>query len=379
MKKNLGKIILIFFVLQTVVFAQQLVEYKVNASKLKAFVKEPIEIAFKVHQKDHSGVMFFFLEAKKSDDYRIELLTREFIDEKHHDSSGVFKYILFPLKAKKIHVNFDFTIKIASDKSVTHAYVTDHDESSGIDGKISHIKTEPIILSIKPLKHTVDLVGDFRLVSKIDTKEINQYENVNLHYKVFGNGFTNKFKILEKIEDVNLFTAISKQPSKLTKDGYTLNRDYTYSLSAKHSFVVPEIILKAYSPKQHRFYALKAPSYRIKVNKMDITKLLDKEESPQKEQIVNPQKIKQFLIYIFIFFSGYIVALLTQKSYIREKKIKFQDIKESKNSKELILILLNNYKNEDISNFINELEKVAYGDKGREFKDIKKSILKQFM
>jgi hypothetical protein len=379
MKKNLGKIVLLFFVLQTVVFAQQVMEYEVHASKTEAYVKEPIEITFKVHQKDHSGVMFFFLKAKKSDDYKIKLLTREFNDEKHHDSSGMFKYILFPLKAKKINVNFDFTIKISSDASVTHAYVTDHDESSGIEGKIYHIKIAPIILKIKPLAHGVDLVGDFRLVSKIDTKNIKQYENVNLHYRLFGNGFANKFKLLDKIEDVNLFSDIKKQAPKLTKDGYNLNRDYIYSLSAKHNFVIPTITLKAYSPKRNHFYTLTTPSYSIEVNKIDVTKLLDKEESPQNKQIINWQIIKQFLIYIFIFFSGYIVALLTQRNYKKKKKIKFEDIKESKNSKELILILLNNYKNEKIGNFITELEKVAYGKKGRVFKDIKKSILQEFM
>ena len=380
MKKNLGKIILLFLVMQTVAVAQQLVEYNVHASKTDAFVKEPIEITFKVRQKDHTNVMFFFVQAKKSPDYKITLLTRELDDEKHHNSSAIFKYILFPLKAKKISVLFDFTVKSSSDGSVAHAYVTDHDESSGIEGKMSHIKTKPLTLNIKPLAHSVDLVGDFKLRSTIDTKEINQYENVNLHYRLFGSGFVHKINLLDKIKNVNLFSDIQEEPLKLTKDGFILNRDYIYSLSAAHNFSIPQIVLQAYSPKRDHYYSLTTPSYKIKVNKMDITKILDKEESPETQEIINTEKVKQFLIYIFIFVSGYLVALLSQKRYKRDKEIKFQDIKESKNPKELIMILLNNYnKREDIHNFISELEEVAYGDKKEAFKDIKKSILKQFM
>ena len=379
MKKNLGKIVLLLLVVQTVVFAQQLVDYKIHASKTDAFVKEPIEITFKVHQKDHTNVMFFFVEAKKSSDYQIKLLTRELNDEKHHDSIAIFKYILFPLKAKKISVHFDFTVKSSSDGSVAHAYVTDHDESSGIEGKISYIKTTPLVLNIKPLAQSVDLVGDFKLRSTIDTKVINQYENVNLHYKLFGSGFIQKINLLNKIKDVNLFSDMQEEPLKLTKDGFILNRDYTYSLSAAHDFLIPHITLKAYSPKRNHYYSLIAPSYTVKVNKMDITKIIDKEESPKSKEIISIEKVKQFFIYLFIFFSGYVVALLSRKNYKRAKEIKFQDIKESKNSKELILVLLNNYnKREDIHNFITELEKVAYGDNKKAFKDIKKSILKQF-
>jgi len=379
MKKNLGKIVLLFLALQRVIFAQQLVDYKIHASKTNPFVKEPIEITFKVHQKDHTNVMFFFVEAQKSPDYQITLLTRELDDEKHHDSSAVFKYILFPLKAKKINVRFDFTLKSSSDGSVAHAYVTDHDESSGIEGKISHINTEPLVLDIKPLAHSVDLVGDFKLHSNIDTKEINQYENVNLHYRLFGNGFVHKINLLDKIKDVNLFSDMQEEPLKLTKDGFSLNRDYIYSLSATEDFSIPQITLKAYSPKRDHFYTLSAPAYSIKVNKMDITNIIDKEESPQTKKIISTQRVKQFFIYIFIFFSGYLVALLSQRSYKSAKEIKFQDIKKSKSPKELILVLLNNYsRREDIHNFIAELEKVAYGDKQGVFKDIKKSILKQF-
>jgi hypothetical protein len=379
MKKNLGNIVLLFFILQTVLFAQQLVDYKIHASKTNAFVKEPITITFKVHQKNHTNVMFFFVEPRKSDDYKIILLTKELHDTKHHDSTEIFKYILFPLKAKNINVNFDFTVKSSNDQSLRQAYVTDHDESSGIGGKIYHIKTDSLSLKIKPLAHAVDLIGDFRLVSTIDNKNIKQYENVNLHYKLFGNGFANKLKLLHKIKNVNLFSDTKEQALKLTKDGYTFNRDYIYSLSSEHSFVIPKVTLKVYSPKKNHYYTLTAPSYSIKVSKIDITKLLDKEESPKTKKIMNFQEVKQFFIYVFVFFTGYIVALLTHKKYKNNKKTKFQDIKESENPKELILILLNNYKSEDISNYISELENVAYGKGGRRFKAIKKSLLKQFM
>ena len=379
MKKNLGKIFFIFVLLHTTTYAKELASYELYTNKQNAFVKEPIEVTFTAKQKNHTNVMFFFLKPKTSDDYQIKLFTKEIHDKNHHDSSVVFKYILFPLKEKEINIDFDFTVKTASDKGVAHAFETDHDEGIGVEGDLFHIRIKPLVLKIKKLSHHVDLIGDFRLLEKIDSQEINQYENTNLHYTLYGTGYTNKIDFINNIDAVSLFSDTKELSNELIQDGYKISRDYTYSLSSKKDFTIPAVEIQAYSPKQNRFYTLKTSAYHIKVSKIDTTKLLDKEESPQTKHTIDTQTIKQFFIYMFIFSSGYLVALLTQNTYKNNKKIRFQDIRKSINPKELILILLNNYKNEDIHNFISDLEKVAYGDKERNFKDIKKSILKQFM
>jgi len=372
MKKNLGKIFLIFILLQTTIFAKELATYKLHANKQEAYEKEAIEVTFVAQQTDHTNVMFFFVKPKKSADYKIKLLSKENKDNGYHNSTAIFRYILFPLKPKTINIDFNFKVKTSSDNGVAQAYVADHDESKGIEGKFSLVKTVPLNIKIKKLPQDISLVGDFKLKS-------NQYENINLHYILSGSGYNNKINFLTQIKDVNIFHDKDNAINKLTKNGYKIDRDYIYSLSAKHNFTIPSLVLKAYSPKQNSFYTLKTPSYKIKINKIDVKTILDKEESPKNKESINLQTIKQFFIYIFIFLSGYIVAKLTNlKLYRKNKQIKFKDIKASSNAKELIIVLLNNYKDKNTYNFINELEKVAYSKGKRGFKNIKKSILKEF-
>ena len=378
MKKSLGKIFLLFILLQTVIYAQELAKYKLYANKTEVYTKEAVKLTFTAQQTDHSVVMFFFVEPKKSANYKIQLLTKSNKDNGYHNSSVIFQYILFPLKSENIDINFDFKVKISSDKGVAQAYIADHDESKGIEGKTTSIEVNPISIKVKALPKDIDLVGDFKLKSTVDKKEINQYDNINLHYILYGTGYDSKIKFLKQIKGVNIFQANDNAKTKLSKDGYTINRDYIYSLSAKNSFTIPAQTLKAYSPKQNRFYTLKTPSYNIKVKKIDISTILDKDESPSSKSLISTDTIKQFFIYIFLFLSGYLVAKLQSKRYKKEKDIRFKDIKDSSNAKELMMILLNNYKNEDTYNFISELEKVVYKKSNRSFKDIKKLILKKF-
>lgn len=379
MKKNLGKIFLLLILLNITLFAQQRAIYKLTSNKPDAYVKEPIEITFTAKQKEHNNMMFFFVHPKKSDDYTITLLGKETKEDSAHNSIATFTYVLFPIKSKKIDVAFDFYVKSSSARALAQAYIADHDEGKGIKGDITTIPVKPLTINIKALPHAVDLIGDFKLESTIDKKEINQYDNINLHYKLYGEGYLNDISFLKKIPDVEIFSDIQNIPSKLTKYGYKIDKDYTYALSATHSFIVPSIELKAFSPAKEKIYTLKTPGYIIQVNRIDPRTLLDKEESPKEESTLNFKTLKEFFIYIFIFASGYLVAKLTQnKRLVKKRKMKFQDIENANNAKELILTLLNNYKEREIEEFIKELEEIIYNKKDAKFEEIKKRVLREF-
>lgn len=380
MKKNLGKtVLLVLILLSSMLKAAPLATYELYANKKSAFVKEPIEVTFIAHQKDHDNFMFFFVKPKKSDDYKITLLEKKTKENAYHNNTATFTFILFPLKAKTINVDFDFYVKTSSDNAVARAYVADHDEGRGIDGDISHIPTKALSLKVSELSKRVALIGDFKLDSEIDKKEINQYENVNLHYRLYGSGYNDVSTILKDIKGTDIFSDIQNTPLKLTMNGYEIDRDYTYAISAKKDFIVPSVTLQAYSPSKKQFYTLHSDSYKIKVNKIDINTILDKEESPVKKELINFKTLKEIFIYIFIFLSGYLAATLTKKEFFTLKKEKkFQDIRNAKSAKELILVLLNRYKNRDIEKFVKELEEMMETKDSSKFHSIQKRILKEF-
>jgi len=378
MKKSLGKICVIFLLFTTALFAKEAAVYKLTADKMTAYVKEAVQITFYAEQKDNTDAMFFFLHPLKSDDYEIKLLTKELKDKGYHHSVALFKYVLFPLKAKTLKISFDFSVKTASDQAVTQAYVDDHDGGKGIAFKTATINVQPLSINVKNLEHHVDLVGDFELKSTIDKIEINQFEAVNIHYLLKGRGYANSIKLPEHLEGVTIFSEQNNIANKLSKNGYEISRDYTYAFSAKDDFTIAKVELNAYSPTKKSYYTLNIPEQNITVDKIDTSSLIDNESYPKNEPLITTTTIKTYFIYLMLFILGYLTAKLTALK-IKRKKSLFDDIKKSSKPKELIFILLNNYSEKQIDKFIDELEKIEYGKSDKSFSEVKSSILKEFM
>ena len=136
---------------------------------------------------------------------------------------------------------------------------------------------------------------------------------------------------------------------------------------------------QANSPKLKKYYTLKSPSYTIKVSGIDPSTLLDKKEFPA-DKTYNFESLKNIGIALLIFLAGFTTAKIGPSlTFKRTKKQKFQDIKESKTPKELILILLQNYKNRSVNKYINELELLEYKKSSKDFQQIKSDVLKNIM
>jgi len=379
MKKNLGNLLL-FLLLSSFLQANTLATYKLFAKKTDAYVKEPIEITFIARQKDHANNMFFLLEPKKNPDYEIKLL-KKITNNNKHDSLVTFSYVLFPLKAKKINLNFDFIIQTVSDQALAQSSIDDHDGSKAVQiDNSTKIHIKPLIINIKKIPQDVDFIGDFTLQSQCSSKKITQYDDANIIYTVQGVGYKNDTNnILNTLSNVNQFSDMHDEYSRLTKDGYRSKRIYTYALSAKENFTIPSLHLKAFSYKTHKIYMLEAPSYPIEVTKINPLTLLDKKDSPKTEDLFKTETFKQYSIYLLLFIFGFVSAKFSDMSLKREKKKKsFQDIKETTSQKELIMLLINKYQAYDIKDFVNELEKSEYQKSTQSFSSIKKELLEFF-
>ena len=378
MKKSLGKTVFLFLLIQASLVANELATYTLTTTKHSANIKEPIEITFTAKQKDHTDHMYFLLEPKESPDYEIHLL-KKFIDDKtYHASKTEFRYILFPLKSGKIKVNFNFTIQTASDRAVAQSFVEDHDDNVAIQMSNKKIALKPLTLIVKELTQTVDLIGDFTLKSQINKTNTTSYDDISLIYTLQGKGYPPKdIALLNKIDNVTLFTEEENVYNKLTIDGYAIQRKYIYALSSKNNFSIPAIQLQAYSPTKHKFYTLKTPKHNITVTAIDTKTLLDTKEAPVSKELINIAQIKQLFIYVLIFISGFVSAKLGESHLFRKKKEKrLHDIQQASSPKELILLLINKYANKDISRYIKDLEALEYHkNPSLSFNDIKKIIL----
>lgn len=381
MKKNLGKILL-FLIFPLVMSANtDLATYSLTSNKKDLYKKEAVEITFKAEQKDHTDEMFFFLEPRKSDNYRIELLDKNTKKIAYHNQITTFKYLLFPLKEGNIDVKFDFIIKVASDDAVAQIYTGGRNNVKWMDTTDTKVDVKPLRLHVKPLQEDVDLVGDFTITSKIQSTEINRYGSANIKYYLSGVGYNEKeFNPLKSIDGVTIFSEINDNYLNNTKDGYQMKREYAYALVSDKDFKIPAIKIKVYSPKQNRYYTLSTKEYDIKVSSIDPATLVDSKEYPL-EKSYDFTTLKNIFIAIAIFMAGFISAKLSSNISFKRagEKQKFKDIKETKTPKELILLLLQNYQNHEIQDYINELELLEYKKSDKSFKEIKAEILKKFM
>jgi len=362
MKKSLGKILLILIIFTLPLFANELATYTLRSNKSDVYIKEAVEITFVAKQQDHTNVMFFFLKPKPSADYEIKLLNKKTTELSYHNFTTTFKYILFPLKAKELHVDFDFTIKEASDEAVAQVYTGSRDNVKWIETVDTKVPLQTLQIRVKPFQKHVDLVGDFTLNTKINKKEINQYESLNLLYVLKGKGYKDdKFTLLKNIKGVSIFSEVHDAYAKLSADGYSIKRDFTYALSAKTSFTIPAITLQAYSPTKQQYYTLKTQAYKIKVDKIATSTLLDDEESPSTEPLISAQTIKQFFIYLVVFITGYMTAIYAPQRHIPKSEPKeYEDIEKARTAKELLNILTHNYDTKDIEQEIKLLEVITY-------------------
>jgi len=380
MKKNLGKIGLMLFLIQTLLLADQLATYTLSANKYEAMVKEPIIITFEVQQKDTTDNMFFLMVPLNSPDYEIKLLKSINDDTKEHHAKVSITYLLFPLKEKKIGIKFNFTIQTASDQALAQSYVDDHDGGKAIQ-KVNHsIELKPLTIDVRKSPSNIDLYGDFTLQAQIDRHSVAPYEDVNILYTLQGEGYTNqRVSLLNMRPSVTLFKDIHNEYTTLTKNGYKTKRIYTYALSSTENFEVPALHLQAYSFTKQKIYNLDAPSFKIHVKAIDPKTLLDKKDAPFTARFFSAERLKIYFIYTMIFIFGFLSAKLLNMNFKQSrKKDSFTDIKESKNPQQLILILLNHYNTKDSIIFIEELEKIAYKQSSQNFSELKKEILKVF-
>ena len=378
MKKSLGSL-LIWLVLATLLQAGQLASYKLTAKKTHLYQKEGVEISLVAKQLDHTDNMFFLLHPKKSDAYEIVLLHKTIDDKKYHDTTTTFTYLLFPLHSGEIEVDFDFIVQTASDRAVAHSFVDDHDDSIAIQMTNTPMPVKPLKLTVEPIDEDVVLVGDFTLSEKIDRTSMNQYESINLIYTLQGKGYDEKqLKLLEELQGVTIFSDTNTLLNKATPMGYDIQREYIYALSAKESFTIPAISLKAFSPTTKQYYTLTTPSHAIKVEHIDTAKLLDEEESPLSKHLIDFAKFKEYGIYLLLFLMGYITAKI-QKPQIKrkEKSAQYLAIQAADTPKKLLMTLINQHLESRFDDAMQLLEEMVYNETPHNFQKIKKSILKK--
>jgi len=377
MKHTLGKIIVLLCLgcFISSLHATNLATYKLSSSNNKPYLKEAIKLSFVAQQKDHSHVMYFFLTPKESKDYKITLLNKAEEDDKYHDKQTTYTYLLFPLKTGTVHVDFDYTIKIASDDAVAEVFKGSRDNVKWIVTKDTKVAIKPLTLEIQKLKTEVALVGDFTLSSTLKSNKIEAYESANITYNVQGNGYDDmNLSFVDTIPNVKIFSDVIKHKNKASSKGFKIQREFNYAFVSDTNFTIPSKKIKCFSPSSKLYYTLKSKAYDVTVTAKKKSLLLDKEDYPSRDNSF--ASLAQYGIYLLIFLSGFISAkILPNRLAFSYKTKQYRDIEECKTSRTLLTLLLSNYDKVLLKEEIELLEDILYHNAKHNFKKIKETSL----
>ena len=210
----------------------------------------------------------------------------------------------------------------------------------------------------------------------MEKSEINSYENANVKYNLSGTGY-DVFKVdpIDAMDGVKIFSNIGDRYNQATADGYVIHREFNYALVSKNDVKVPRKEFKCYSPKNKKFYSIATKEFDVKVTQMEESTILDKEEYPKTEEYF--EDFKSLAIYALVFLSGFITAKYAPTSFAK-KNTPYQDIRESKDAKELLFIIMRRYDKKRLQEHCERLSDIVYNNaNANEFKKIKKLALKE--
>jgi hypothetical protein len=150
---------------------------------------------------------------------------------------------------------------------------------------------------------------------------------------------------------------------------------YHLALSAKKSFLLPSIQLKAFNPAKKQSYTLEVPKQNFTVIPVENKRLVDQTDSPMPLQKIDWSWLTTLLGYIVVFIAGVLTAKSVQ--WHKKEKIKTDpftvQIAKTDDPKALLTLLMA----EDSRKYESVIEKLdahIYGKKPLNLKEIKKEL-----
>ena len=384
MKKNPGNFTffqILFFVLPLLLFAEADFKYELQVNKNTAFVNEPILLTFKVWQKNlKKKLIFFEFTPIENRLVYISKMLKEDVIKEAGRQINIFQYLIFPKKAGKIVINFDFWIKTISKERLSDSNMGDFMRTKAIETIDKKIEVKPLNLDIKPLPKKVSLVGDYELKVSIDKNQTEVQSPIYLTLILKGVGVLPKnINLKPDVENVRVFDDEPKVSIQYEKDGVHYEGEFSYALLSEKDFKIPEIKIEGFSYTKNRVYQLKSSPLSISVKEPKLNSLIDERDNP-KSIYESFSNIREWFVYILIFASGYISAILVSSirkfGYKRKEGNNFKkEVKSAKDAKTLLKLLLK----EDSLRcrvWIGKLEIEVYQGGKSNLKEIKKEILK---
>jgi len=365
----------LLFLLITSIHAND-IAINMNISKTKAYQGEALVLDVNLSQKDHSKVMLFQFTPKKSEKYLFyQVDFRE--DNRYHNLKHQYRYLIYPKSSGSVKIEFDMIKSITDDSKIAYSISGDRDNVKGLVKKDIPVRVVPLTLDIKALPSGVQFVGDYKLEYNIDKKSVDAYEPINVAISIKGSGLPlQAFDIIAKSKHYDLFAQKPLLKTYHLQDNSKSSIEWSYALSAKKSFVLDAIALKAFNPKTQKLYTLSIPKTAFSVQAVKKEELVDKVDYPKEAKSMDWGWLFIIISYIGIFIAGFLTPRDILNRFKKEiiTQSAFEVEVESVKSKKELLSLLLAQNDPQFNGVIEQLNQEIYNKEKMSLKEIKAQI-----
>jgi len=158
----------------------------------------------------------------------------------------------------------------------------------GADIQWKNISSNPLNIKAVELPSSVDLIGNFKIKSKVDKLKVKKNKPLNYTLTIEGEGNLDDFEDPKfNINNVTVMSDDSNIEHKFENGKYYSRYSKHYVFISNKDFEIPAISLTAYNPKNRKLYKIASKKFDIKISKTrSITSLLNDNSKPNKPKKV---------------------------------------------------------------------------------------------
>ena len=339
-----------------------------QTDKKELYVGEPFNLVMLIKQKHAAQALDSKFMAPKMQGF---WKSGEPKQEKYDDGTFIVTKLTYKLSAQR---DGDLKITSAQLAVATRSNKRDMWGSFMQELKWKSYFSNELIFHVKPIPHNAKFIGDFSISARIDKKEVNANEAVNVTIEVNGRG---------NLEDITKFKPYIQNVSVFDEKPVVHNDKFIekIALVGDSDFVIPSFTLEFFNPKTQKIEKVSTKEIAIKVNGATPTHELkikrDNSVSSPKEVIKEVVVHKQTspIILAIIFIGGLIigVGVMIAKPWKYMSREKSLDIKDEK---KLLIKLMPFSEDKDVKNIIDILEHNIYS---KDKKELDKKLLKEII
>jgi len=175
----------------------------------------------------------------------------------------VIRYILLPKKSGLFSIEpaqLSFTLNMAPAMVASFGFFNS-------SMQVESVRSNPLKIKVNKVPTNVDIIGNYKIETKINKKIVHQNEQVVYNIIIKGEGNLDELELPKlSIDNVTIYQEEPLIKKELVGDKFLTIYKQKYVFIAKNSFTIPSIRIKAYSPRFKRIYMLSTKPIDILVN-----------------------------------------------------------------------------------------------------------------